>query len=138
MGANLLLLPFTFAFSRKYHHYYYNYYYYYYYYSSLTGTPLSDGTEQIEKTLLYIPCKGIIKANIANLNPRFGKLAKLWSTGQFVSVVITRAYEDCILASETGNAFGSAENGTTYDVYRYEPLNILAYPHQYYQFRVVG
>ena len=41
-------------------------------------------------------------------------------------MVITRAYEDCILASGTGNAFGTAENGTTYDVYRYEPLDHLS------------
>ena len=79
---------------------------------------ISEGAEDAKQTLLYIPSKDIIRENLAKLNPQFSKWVKLWSKGQFVSMVIPTECDNEILASETGTAFGAANKGNTYDVYR--------------------
>ena len=97
--------------------------YYCYYRSSLNtrGTDtanISEGAEDVKQTLLYIPSQDIIRENLAKLNPQFSKWVKLWSKGQFVSMVIPTECDNEVLASETGTAFGAANKGKTYDVYR--------------------
>ena len=79
---------------------------------------ISEGAEDVKQTLLYIPSQDTIRENLAKLNPQFSKWVKLWSKGQFVSMVIPTECDNEILASETGTAFGAANKGKTYDVYR--------------------